>query len=162
MKHNFSKLIFSLAALLVSLAACAQEQQKQLPEAESQDVEMAAAPVGEVRAIDMNQFAQLVADWHADEWKFIGQRPCVIDFNATWCGPCRQLAPILKDLAKEYAGKVDFYSIDVDENRPLAQAFGVSSIPLLIFCPMEGTPDGMVGLHPKDEITEAINQMLAK
>ena len=87
----------------------------------------------------------------------MGQRPAIVDFNAEWCGPCRRLAPILEELAVEYAGRVDFYSVNIDDNPEIAQALRISSIPMVLLCPMNGTPQSIVGLYPKDEIVNAMN-----
>ena len=91
-----------------------------------------------------------------------GNQLTLVDFYATWCGPCRRLAPVLEELAVEYKGKVEFYSIDVDKNKPLAQAFQVRSIPMLLLCPVEGEPQAIVGLYPKEEIVKAIDYTLLK
>ncbi|MCF0181981.1 MAG: thioredoxin fold domain-containing protein [Muribaculaceae bacterium] len=109
-----------------------------------------------VVAINQDQFAQLVCDYTKGEWTMKSDKPVVVDFNATWCGPCRRLAPVLEDLAAEYAGRVTFYSVDVDQNKPLAMAFGARSIPMLLICPVKGKPQTIVGLYPKDEIVKAI------
>jgi thioredoxin 1 len=74
------------------------------------------------------------------EWKFQGERPCMIDFYADWCGPCRTTSPIIEELAKEYAGKVDFYKIDTDKESELASVFGIQGIPSFLYCPKEGKP----------------------
>jgi thioredoxin len=88
-------------------------------------------------------------------------KPTVFDFNATWCGPCRQLAPILEKLAEEYEGKVDFYSIDVDQNKELAKAIGIQSIPyVLFFSPENDDPEEMIGLYPEDQIRAIIEKIL--
>lgn len=84
----------------------------------------------------------------------------MVDFNATWCGPCRKLAPILDELAKQFKGKVDFYSVDVDKNRHLAQVLQVRSVPFLVFFPKKGTPKTLTGLYPKEVIAKKINEIL--
>ena len=159
---KYFKFILLTLLATVSLAACAQQPRGNSQPAGADSTVMAAQPAGAVTEINQDDFARLIVDWrNATEWKFLGARPAVVDFNATWCGPCRQLAPILKELAAELAGKVDFYGVDVDKNRELASAFGVRSIPMLLICPVDGQPQALVGLHPKDDILQAINQVTA-
>lgn len=87
--------------------------------------------------------------------------PTVFDFNATWCGPCRRLAPILEELATEYDGKVNFYSIDIDQNRELAKALNIQSIPYLLFFPAGGgDPEEAIGLIPKEDLKAKIDKIL--
>lgn len=112
--------------------------------------------------INQQEFAEKISDYTTNTWHMKNDKPVVVDFNATWCGPCRRLAPVLEELAVEYEGKVEFYSIDVDKNKPLAQAFQVRSIPMLLLCPVEGEPQAIVGLYPKEEIVKAIDYTLLK
>lgn len=87
--------------------------------------------------------------------------PSVIDFNATWCVPCRQLAPILEELAAEYKGRVNFYSIDIDKNKELAKALEIQSIPyVLFFAPGSDDPEEMIGLSTKEEVKAYIEKIL--
>lgn len=87
--------------------------------------------------------------------------PSVIDFNATWCGPCRKLAPILEELATEYGDRVNFYSIDVDKNKNLAKMLEIESIPyLLFFSPSKEEPEEMVGFSTKEELKVNIEKIL--
>jgi thioredoxin len=94
------------------------------------------------------------------EWKYLGDKPCIIDFYATWCGPCKAVAPILEEIANEYDGKIYVYKIDVDKEEELAAAFGIRSIPTMYFCPMEGNPQIAQGALPKDVIKQAIAEVL--
>lgn len=98
----------------------------------------------------------------AIEWKFKGERPAIIDFYATWCGPCQRLAPIIDELAEEYAGKVDIYKVDVDEETELAKLFRVRSIPTLVYIPMGETPIIQPGGKTKGELKEIIATTLLK
>ncbi len=117
---------------------------------------------GKVQEIDMEQFAEKIGFILEQDtsFHFKGNRPAVVDFNATWCGPCRKLAPILDELAKQFKGKVDFYSVDVDKNKPLAQALQVRSVPFLVFFPKKGTPKTLTRLYPKEVIAKKINEIL--
>ena len=94
------------------------------------------------------------------QWVFLGQRPCIIDYYTTWCRPCKQLAPILEELAREYAGQIDIYKIDIDKERTLAALFQVQSIPTLLFCPLGQNPQMVKGLLPKETLCEVIEQLL--
>ena len=95
-------------------------------------------------------------------WKYLGDKPCIIDFYATWCGPCKRLAPILEEISKEYKGKIYVYKIDIDKEKELAKTWGIRSVPTLFFCPMESEPQMAKGLLPKKTIIEAIETILLK
>ena len=109
-------------------------------------------------------FKQRVMDFEANptEWKFRGERPAIIDFYATWCGPRRQMSPTVDKIAEEYAGKIDVYKVDVDEEEQLAAMFGIQSIPTLLFIPKAGDPQKSVGVMSKGQFDEAIKNVLLK
>ena len=107
-------------------------------------------------------FLEKVANYEAspNEWKYLGDVPCIIDFYADWCGPCKAVAPVLEDLAKEYGDKLVIYKVDTEAEQDLAAAFGIRSIPTLLFCPMEGAPQVARGALPKESFKEAIKDVL--
>ena len=107
-------------------------------------------------------FLTKVANYEVDfnEWKFLGDKPALIDFYATWCGPCKGLAPVLEELSEEYAGKIDIYKIDIDEEVELASIFNIRSVPTLLFAPMQGNPQIAQGALPKPTLKEAIDKVL--
>lgn len=94
------------------------------------------------------------------EWKYEGDLPCLIDFYADWCGPCKIVHPILEELSKEYDGKIQIYQIDTEVEQELAAAFGIKSIPSLLFCPAEGEPQMAQGALPKATLIKAIEEIL--
>ena len=97
-----------------------------------------------------------------NEWKFLGDKPAVIDFYASWCGPCKMLAPVLEEVAQEYDGKVDIYKINVEDEEELAGLFGVRSVPTVLYIPMEGNPQMTQGAMPKASLKEVIENVLMK
>jgi thioredoxin 1 len=106
-------------------------------------------------------FVEKVFDFEKNsDWKYAGELPCVIDFWAPWCGPCRAVGPVIEELSKEYEGKVNFYKVNTDEEQELAGAFGIRSIPSLLFVPLTGQPKMAVGALPKNSLKEAINKEL--
>lgn len=113
-----------------------------------------------VHSIDQDRFKDVIADWGTRDWKMVSPRPVVVDFYADWCGPCRRLAPILREIAHYYQGEVDFYRINVDDNPDIAAAFEVRSIPMLLICPLDGEPKTVVGLYAKQEYIRVINQAI--
>ena len=97
---------------------------------------------------------------HPEEWKFLGDKPAVVDFYAEWCGPCKRLSPILESLSEEYAGRIDVYKINVDEEEELAAVFGVQTIPTLLFIPQNGQPKRAVGGMPLNALKSAVDELL--
>jgi thioredoxin 1 len=108
-----------------------------------------------------SDFLKKVFDYeHNKEWKFQGELPVVIDFWAEWCGPCRMVGPIIDELSVEYKGKVNFYKVNTEQEQELAGAFGIQSIPSLLFVPKEGQPKMAVGALPKAALKQAIEEEL--
>lgn len=99
-------------------------------------------------------------DEHPQEWVFEGNRPAIIDFYATWCGPCKMTAPIIERLARKYKGQIDFYNVDIDQERELAQIFGIRSIPTFLFIPMKGQPTAQMGAMQLADFEEIIESEL--
>jgi thioredoxin 1 len=106
-------------------------------------------------------FLQKVFDYENNkEWKFQGDLPCIIDFYADWCNPCKMVAPILEELAREYDGKLYIYKVDTEKEIELASIFGIRSIPSLLFVPKEGKPQMAMGALPKDTFIKAFKDVL--
>ena len=118
----------------------------------------------EASVIQMNKqmFLDKVFDYTtgATEWKYQGDKPAVIDFYATWCGPCRMVAPILKDLAKEYGDSIVIYKVDTDKEKELSMAMGIRSLPTIVFIPKTGDPQVIVGAAEKATFRRAIDEVL--
>jgi thioredoxin len=97
------------------------------------------------------------------EWVFKGDKPCVIDFYADWCGPCRITSPILEELAQEYKGKINVYKVNVDYEKELSQVFGISGIPAFLYCPMEGKPSMTSGIaRDRDQTKQMFKDNIEK
>jgi len=96
------------------------------------------------------------------EWKFEGELPCIIDFYADWCGPCKMVAPILEELAEEYKGKINIYKVNTEQEVELAGAFGIQSIPSFLFVPKSEQPQMAMGALPKDTFKQVIQDVLLK
>lgn len=108
------------------------------------------------------EFNKVVYDTSKEDLKYLGSKPAIVDFTAKWCGPCQKLAPILDELAKEYDGKIVVYKVDIDKNRELAEAFGISSIPAILYIPMDDAPSITVGYRDKEKFRKEIATMLLK
>ena len=119
-------------------------------------------PTTKVVHITKADFLKKVYDFekNPDEWKYLGSQPAIVDFYADWCGPCRQLSPVLDELAKEYSGKLTIYKVNVDNERGLATFFGIRSIPTLLFIPMKGKPQRSLGALSKTELKGLIKDVL--
>lgn len=106
-------------------------------------------------------FKEMVFNYDKNkEWKYEGSKPAIVDFYADWCAPCRQLSPLVEELAKEYSGKIVVYKVDTEKERKLAQQLGISALPTLLFVPLKGKPQVSMGALPKLTLEKAINDIL--
>ena len=118
---------------------------------------------GEVIVMNKAMFIKDVFDYEkSQDWKYKGNKPAIIDLYADWCGPCRMVAPIMKELAKEYADKIVVYKVNVDKEKELAALFNATSIPLFVFIPMNGEPQLFRGAADKATYKKAIDDFLLK
>ncbi len=141
--------------ILISCVLCACAGNKQ---SENEDKK------GEVIQMNKAMFIKDVFDYTAntDTWQYKGNKPAIIDFYADWCGPCRQTAPIMKELAKQYSNEIVIYKVDVDKEKELAALFNASSIPLFVFIPMKGEPQLFRGAADKATYEKVIQDFLLK
>ncbi len=106
-------------------------------------------------------FKEKVFDYEKNkEWKFEGEKPCIIDFYADWCAPCKMVAPILEELADEYKDELNVYKVDTESENELAAIFGIQSIPSLLFVPSDAQPQMAMGALPKETFEKAIKDVL--
>ena len=142
--------------LLFTVTACAGNKESKNQNMKGENMEIVHLTKAE--------FLKKVYNYEANpnDWKFEGSRPAIVDFYATWCGPCKVMHPILEELSKEYSGKIDIYQIDVDQEQDLAAAFGIRSIPTLLMIPMNEQPRISQGALPKDQLKKAIDEFLLK
>ena len=117
--------------------------------------------MSKVQFLTQESFKEKVFNFEENkDWKFEGDKPCMIDFYADWCQPCKMVAPILEELQEEYDGKINVYKIDTEDQKQLAGMFGIQSIPSLLFVPVEGQPQMAVGALPKETFKQAIKDVL--
>lgn len=161
---NAERLAEEQKAELSGAGRPAEEQGVEMTGAVRPDEETAAMekPTTRVVHITKADFLKKVYDFekNPDEWKYLGSQPAIVDFYADWCGPCRQLSPVLDELAKEYSGKLTIYKVNVDNERGLATFFGIRSIPTLLFIPMKGKPQRSLGALSKTELKGIIKDVL--
>jgi thioredoxin 1 len=154
--NNMSKLsviirVSAFALFLILVVGCSSKQTK---------IESAALS-GQVVHINDSLFKAKIFNYsEGKEWKYAGELPCIVDFYADWCSPCRQLSPLLDEMAKKYEGKLIIYKIDTEQERLLTQNIGIGSLPTLIFISKSGKPQVARGLLPKDVLEKAINSIL--
>lgn len=161
---NAERLAAEQKAELSGAGRPAEEQGVEMTGAVRPDEETAATekPTTRVVHITKADFLKKIYDFekNPDEWKYLGSQPAIVDFYADWCGPCRQLSPVLDELAKEYSGKLTIYKVNVDNERGLATFFGIRSIPTLLFIPMKGKPQRSLGALSKTELKGIIKDVL--
>ena len=117
-----------------------------------------------VHNLTIADFKKPIMDFEANpqEWKYLGDKPAIIDFYATWCGPCKATAPVLEKIAEKYDGRINVFKVDVDKEQELAALFGVRSIPSLLFIPMSEKPQMATGAMMQNDFERAIANILLK
>lgn len=108
--------------------------------------------------LDAEGFGKRVADLSQPEWKYLGDKPAIVDFYADWCGPCRAIAPYLEEIAKKYDGELYVYKINVDYDPEIADAFNVRGIPTLLFIPADGEYSVKVGGMSKEQLEQLVKE----
>ena len=146
-----NKLKYLTLLLLFSFVACTRAQ-----------ADTATEDAGEVIVLNKADFLTKVFNYEKNptKWTYEGDKPCIIDFYADWCGPYRRVAPVLKELAKRYKNDIVIYKINIDKERELAGTFSVTSIPTILFVPMKGEPQVSMGALPEESLVKMIEEVL--
>lgn len=144
-------ILLSLATLLAAVSCGGQRNQ-------NKESDNPKTPV----SLTKTEFLKRVINYEKtpDEWKYLGDKPAIVNFYADWCGACKILAPSLEELAEEYSGQIYIYKVNTDKEPELAAAFGIESLPTLIFIPMEDEPQMAMGAIPKEYLKKAIDSVL--
>lgn len=160
--HTSFKQAFLLffIALPICFVGCTEKASNKAPVAQKEKT----VALGKVNVLTASDFKKKIMDYesHPDEWVFAGSRPAVIDFYTTWCGPCKMMAPMVESLAGKYAGKIDFYKVDIDQEPELASVFGIRSIPTFLFIPLKGNPTMQMGAMQKEDFEKIIGKVMGK
>ena len=152
------KRLFIMLACVTLLAACGgdkKEEKKQENEQPKSEQQVTACIT-----LDTEGFVQKVADINNPEWKYLGDKPAIVNFYADWCGPCKAIAPHLEEIAKEYEGKLYVYKINVDNDPEIADAFKIVGIPTLLFIPVEGEYSVQIGNTSKEELMKKVAEIM--
>ena len=157
-KGRINYMLILLLLVGAAFSSCNNQQKKQT--VTNSETESKMKPINLTKA----DFLSKIMDYenNSEEWKYLGDKPAIIDFYADWCGPCKAIAPILEELAEEYKDEIYIYKIDTEKEQELAAVFGIRSIPTLLFVPMEGQPQMAQGALPKPTLKEAIENVLLK
>ena len=141
-------ILFAMVFMVAGLTANAQEEKKE----------------SKIQHLTYKEFLKKVWDFEKDPntFNYKGKLPAIVDFYADWCGPCRRVAPIMEKLAEEYEGKLLVYKVNTDQERALATAFNVKSIPMVLFIPKEGQPMMQVGAMPEEGYRKVVEEQLLK
>ena len=152
----------ALVALLLAVFGCTPTAGRQKSENQSNNPKEKETKTMKPIELTKEEFKKNVYDYtkHPNEWSFEGSRPAVIDFYATWCGPCRATAPAVEAIAQKYEGKVDVYKVDVDKQEELAALFGIQTIATLLFIPKNELPTKKVGAMTEQMLDENVKQLL--
>lgn len=158
MKKIYMTVIMAMAAVL-TLASCGNANAKNDENAQKKSKAQTGAIV-KAKELNATEFNAKVYDMTKESLKYLGDKPAIVDFTATWCGPCQRIAPILDEIAKEYEGKLVVYKVDIDKNEDLARAFGISSIPAILYIPLNGEPTMTVGSRDKAKFKNEVETIL--
>ena len=154
-----TKLRFAILALTmgVTLTSCNAEKKEQGKTTKKEKTM-------KVTELTKNEFLKKVYNFEVNKtlWKSEGDKPMIVDFFATWCGPCKALAPSLEAMAEKYEGKIDVYKVDVDKEEALAAEFNIQTIPTLLFIPKAGNPTITNGGMSRAELEKKIEEILLK
>ena len=154
---NKRLMIWAVSLIALLLAAC---------ETQATNNDKNNKKENKMKTIELTKvdFLKKVMDYETNpnEWKYLGDKPAIIDFYASWCGPCKMVAPILEELAEEYDGQIYIYKVNTEEEQELAGLFGIRSIPSILFIPMGEQPQMATGAMPKSSFKEAIDKVLLK
>ncbi len=149
-----------IALIITGIAAISASKTR---EQSVNDVKSVKESVSNATVINLtnDSFKNLVFNYEKNtEWKYEGTKPAIVDFYANWCAPCRQLSPLVEEIAKEYAGKIVVYKVDTDKEQKLTQSIGISGLPTLLFIPLKGKPQTSMGAIPKESLIKAVNEVL--
>jgi len=158
------KRIISIALILASFATYSCTSMKGNQENSTTSIVKTEGATNNITPEHLTYASFLKKVWNFEkspqQWVYEGNEPCVIDFYADWCGPCKRVAPIMAEMAKKYNGKVRIYKVNVDKENKLASVFRIRSIPAVLFIPKKGRPMMQVGLLPHDTYVQIINEQL--
>ena len=158
MRTIYRIMIVAAAAILMTVACGntnAKNNDKKKP---TKEVAKATA----VKELSEADFNTLVYNLKAQNLEYLGDKPAIVDFTAKWCGPCQRISPILDELSKEYEGQIVIYKVDIDKCQNLAQALGISSVPAILYIPLDGEPAMTIGSRDKARFKSEIESMLLK